>query len=190
MAVLEMGCGTGLFTEKVSGAGADITAIDISPELLVTAQRKELPNCRFELGDAHSLSYSDCSFDIVFGSAILHHLDVNVAIREIHRLLKTGGRIIFSEPNMLNTQILVQKNIRFIGRWMGESPDETAFFRWKLGRQLQRAGFKNTSLVPYDFLHPATPRFLIPIVRMVGLKIERIPLLREIAGSLIIYGEK
>jgi ubiquinone/menaquinone biosynthesis C-methylase UbiE len=48
--------------------------------------------------DAHRLEFSDASFDLVFGTAILHHLHLPGAAREIHRVLKPGGRIFFIEP--------------------------------------------------------------------------------------------
>jgi SAM-dependent methyltransferase len=48
--------------------------------------------------DAHHLDFIDESFDFVFGGGILHHLDFEVAIKEVHRVLKRDGRILFFEP--------------------------------------------------------------------------------------------
>src|SRR5262249_39739430 len=53
---------------------------------------------RFVVGSAHSLPFGDDTFDIVFGVAILHHLDLGIVSGELRRVLKTGGRGIFSEP--------------------------------------------------------------------------------------------
>ena len=69
---------------------------------------------------------------------------------------------------------------------MGVSPDETAFFRWSLAGKLRAAGFEEVSIKPFDFLHPATPRSVIPPVDALGKFLERMPLLSEIAGSLYI----
>jgi 2-polyprenyl-3-methyl-5-hydroxy-6-metoxy-1,4-benzoquinol methylase len=188
--VLEIGCGTGLFTEKVSKSGAHITATDLSEDLLAVARKKNIPNCLVEEADAHHLKYADASFDIVFGSSILHHLDMDIALKEVWRVLKPGGKMVFAEPNMLNPQILVQKNVPFIKKWLGDSPDETAIIRWKLTSQLKKLGFKNCNIFPYDFLHPYTPSPLIGLVKGIGAIVEKTPLLREIAGSVIIYAEK
>ena len=188
--VLEIGCGTGLFTRKFFAATkANITAIDISQELLDDAKRL-LPEATFKVDDAMHLSFANESFDVVFGSSILHHLEFDLALKEIFRVMKKNGRMIFAEPNMLNPQIFVQKNVPFIKRWLGDSPDETAVVRWKLNNQMAKMGFTSVRIFPYDFLHPATPSFLIPLVYAIGRGVEQIPLLKEIAGSVIIYAEK
>lgn len=188
--VLEIGCGTGLFTEKVSKSGAQIIATDLSEDLLLVARKKNIPNCVFEEADAHQLKYADASFDIVFGSSIIHHLDMMISLKEVYRVLKPGGKMVFAEPNMINPQILVQKNIPFIKKWLGDSPDETAIVRWKLNKQLAEIGFKEINIFPYDFLHPYTPSPLIGFVKAMGNAVEKIPLLKEIAGSVIIYAQK
>ena len=91
---------------------------------------------------------------------------------------------------MMNPQIFIQKNVPFIKKWLGDSPDEIAFIRWKLNRLMQQVGYKEIRIFPYDFLHPATPKILIKPVRAVGQLFEKIPVIREIAGSLIIYEKK
>ena len=136
------------------------------------------------------LSFADNSFDVVFGSSILHHLDFDKSLKEIFRVLKPGGRMVFAEPNMINPQILIQKNIPFIKKWLGDSPDERAIVRWSYKKQMQNIGYKEVNIFPYDFLHPYTPEWMIPSVKAVGGLIEKTPFLREIAGSVIIYGEK
>lgn len=188
--ILEIGCGTGIFTERVAQTGASIVATDLSEDLLDLARKKEMPKCRFDKADAHELGYPNEDFDIVFGSSILHHLEIPKALHEIFRVLKPDGKMIFAEPNMMNPQILIQKNIPFIKRWLGDSPDESAFFRWQIKRQLKNVGFQNIKVFPYDFLHPLTPNLLIRFIERSGKILEKIPLLREIAGSLIIFGEK
>jgi SAM-dependent methyltransferase len=189
-AVLEIGCGSGIFTEKVARTGASITATDLSEDLLELARSKGISNCRIEVADAHRLRFPEASFDIVYGSSILHHLDIGKAFAEIYRVLKPGGRAVFGEPNMLNPQILIMKNVPLVKRRMGESPDETAFFRWSLAKKLKDQGFVEVSVLPHDFLHPAVPGLLVPLVSAVSRLLERVPLLREIAGSLLIHARK
>lgn len=187
---LEIGCGTGLFTQKVYQATkAQITAIDISEDLLQQA-RVKLPEVEFTIEDAMNTSFENNCYDCVYGSSILHHLDFEKSLKEIYRVLKSGGKMVFAEPNMINPQILVQKNIPFIKRWMGDSPDETAVVRWSFKKKMKSIGFKNIQIFPYDFLHPAVPKPFIPFVKKTGELIEKIPVLKEIAGSVIIYGEK
>ncbi|PYJ12761.1 MAG: hypothetical protein DME94_11725 [Verrucomicrobia bacterium] len=112
MSVLELGCGTGYFTRELARSGADVVAIDVSPELLEIAKANcSAPNVRYEIQNAYELSYPDAVFDSVVGSSVLHHLEIEAAIREIYRVLKVGGTICFTEPNMLNPQIAIQKNV-------------------------------------------------------------------------------
>ena len=80
--------------------------------------------------------------------------------------------------------------IPFIKKWLGDSPDETAIVRWNFAKLLREKGFKNVSVFPYDFLHPSVPSFLIPVVNGIGKVVEKIPVLKEIAGSVVIYAEK
>ena len=188
--VLEIGCGTGIFTRLIYEATkTSIIAIDVSDDLLDQAIKK-LPNVKFKIEDAMHTDFTNETFDCVFGSSVLHHLDLDKASEEIFRVLKRGGRIVFAEPNMLNPQILLQKNIPFIKRWVGDSPDEKAIVRWQYKALLEKIGFRNVQIFPYDFLHPFTPDFMIPLVNRIGKLIEKIPALKEIAGSVIIYAEK
>lgn len=189
--LIEIGCGTGLFTEKVSkiSGTSDITAVDISEDLLELAREKN-KHFNFVLGDAMNLTYQDNTFDVAFGSSVIHHLDIEKSFKELFRVLKPGGRIVFAEPNMINPQILIQKNVPFIKKWLGDSPDETAIIRWKLAKMLESLNYVKVNIFPYDFLHPITPNFLIGTVNTVGKIIEQIPVLKEIAGSVIIAAEK
>ena len=100
--VLELGCGTGYFTRELAVTGAQITAIDISSELLEVAQQKcSSGNVQFEVGNAYAMTFPDETFDSVVGSSVLHHLELEAALKEIQRVLKPGGSIYFTEPNML-----------------------------------------------------------------------------------------
>lgn len=188
--LLEIGCGTGLVTARVHDAThAGIVGTDISPELIAEA-RAQLPHLTFEVDNALRLSFPDGSFDAVYGSSILHHLELDVALAEMRRVLKPRGRIVFAEPNMMNPQIFVQKNVPIIKRWLGDTPHETAFVRWSIARRLRRLGYDDVVVTPFDFLHPLTPRPLIPMVQALGSLAERLPLVREIAGSCIIAARR
>ena len=191
MTVLELGCGAGYFTQELARSGADIVAIDVSPELLEIARANcSAPNVRYQIQNAHALSYSEAVFDSVVGSSVLHHLEIEEALREIYRVLKPMGTIYFTEPNMLNPQIAMQKNIPWIKRKLGDSPDETAFVRWPLWRLLEQTGYREVRIDPFDFLHPKTPIALIDHVKAFGRFLENVPVISEFAGSLYIRATK
>jgi hypothetical protein len=111
---------------------------------------------------------------------------VEPALRQIHQLLKTGGTLSFAEPNYLNPQIFLERKLRFLPFFSYTSPDETAFVRWSLRRRLERAGFGEISITPFDWLHPSTPPKWIDMVQAIGRAMERIPIIREFSGSVYI----
>lgn len=186
MRALEIGCGTGLFTAMFAQTGACLVAVDISADLLQKARERGLPPDKVQFLEKRFEDCVDGPFDAVIGSSVLHHLDLEAALGKIHDLLKPGGVMSFAEPNMLNPQIAFQKNVPWIKARLGDSPDETAFVRWRLRRLLLDMGFENPQITPFDWLHPATPAPLIGLVRGLGGWLERTPILRELAGSLYI----
>ena len=191
--ILELGCGTGVFTAELLKTGAEIVALDLSPELLASAKSKiSAANVSFIEGNAEKLSefFSAGEFDAVVGNSMLHHLDEVKTLESVFNILAAGGSAVFSEPNMLNPQIALQKNIKWLKKAMGDSPDETAFFRWRVGSLLKKIGYTDIKVSPFDFLHPAVPDNLAPFMEKVGLLLEKLPVVREIAGSLLIYARK
>jgi ubiquinone/menaquinone biosynthesis C-methylase UbiE len=189
--VLELGCGTGYFTRELVKKDVQITAIDISPELIEKAKQEiKSENVSFQVQNAYQMDFEIARFDAVIGSSVLHHLEIEKAFSEIYRVLKPGGVIAFTEPNMLNPQIALQKNIPWLKRKLGDSPDETAFFRWKIKKLLQDSGFTEIKVIPFDFLHPAVPMKLINTLSVMGKRAEKTPIIKEIAGSLFIRAVK
>lgn len=191
---VELGCGIGTFSEPLLEAhpALQLTGIDISPRCVDLARSRlaRFESAQFLVGDACELPFPAHSVDVVLGNSVLHHLDLERTLTDVHRVLRPGGWLWFSEPNMLNPQIALEKNLPLFGRWLENSPDETAFVRQLLGRRLRRAGFDQVSIRPYDFLHPGLPGSLLGPARLVNALLERTPLVREIAGSLEISARR
>jgi SAM-dependent methyltransferase len=189
--VLEIGCGTGELLRALAGATkARITGVDVAPALIARAAHDAPANSHVVAGDIEHLPFPDASFDAVVGNAVLHHLRFDHAVPELLRVLRPGGRLCFTEPNMLNPQIFLERNVGFVGRALDNSPGETAFVRWRLARDLASLGVVDVTIRPFDFLYPLTPERLIGAVERVSNTLERVPGLREIAGSLFITGQR
>lgn len=189
MRVLEIGCGTGFFTEMFVKTGAQIIGVDISKELLEKARGRNLPEDRAKFLQARFEDFSfEEPFDAIIGSSVLHHLNIEVALARIYGLLKPGAVMSFAEPNLLNPQILIERKFRKYFSYV--SLYESAFSRYFLASLLCRAGFRNIKVVPFDFLHPFTPDSWVKNIYKIGLFLEKVPLIREIAGSLSISAQK
>lgn len=189
MSVLEVGCGTGLFTGMFAAHGCRILAVDISPDLMEKARARNLPA---ELVSFDNVNFEAAAlrgpFAAVIGSSVLHHLSIPASLRTIFGLLAPGGTLCFAEPNMLNPQVFAERRFRRFFPYV--SPSETAFVRWSLRRSLLESGFASCTLEPFDWLHPATPRVLIPAVERLNGVLEVLPLVREFAGSLLITARR
>ena len=101
--VIDFGCGSGGNSVLLANRGAHVWGVDISEDLLRLAKRRMAATGRaggaeFIAASAHQLPFPDDSIDIVFGIAILHHLDLTLVSNEIRRVLRQGGRAIFQEP--------------------------------------------------------------------------------------------
>lgn len=185
--VLEIGSGTGVFTRMFAITGAEITSNDLSEELILLA-RENNPSINFILGRYENLTMSN-PFDSVVGSSVLHHLELEEALEKTMQLLKPGGRIAFAEPNMLNPQVFAERT--FLRNALDYvSPDETAFVRWQLAKTLTKHGFVDIQITPFDWLHPAIPTPLISTVETIGKVLEKLPIIREFSGSLLISAQK
>ena len=97
MKVLDVACGTGNLAIPAAHAGADVTGIDIAPNLIEQAKARaadERLEARFDVGDAEALPYDDASFDVVmtmFGAMFAPRPDITAA--ELIRVCKPGGLI-------------------------------------------------------------------------------------------------
>jgi ubiquinone/menaquinone biosynthesis C-methylase UbiE len=135
--VLEYGCGNGENTLLLAKRGARVKALDISEDLIRIAEKRLKQNnvhgdVEFIVGSAHDLPLPDESVDVVFGMAILHHLDLSLSSREVYRVLRKGGKAIFKEP-VRNSRVLsaIRKLIPY------QAPDVSPFERPLTDKEIQ-----------------------------------------------------
>jgi SAM-dependent methyltransferase len=94
--VLEIGCfDGGQLLEYRAMQPRSLVGIDISDALVAKACARGVDA---RVMDANCLQFRDAAFDTIIGRAVLHHLDYDTAIGEMHRVLRPGGAAIFMEP--------------------------------------------------------------------------------------------
>jgi SAM-dependent methyltransferase len=94
--VLEIGSGPGHVADTLVQAGAIVTGVDFSPEMVEVAQGK-YPEITFRQADAEQLPFEANSFNSVVANFVVHHLArPEVVFREVNRVLKPGGRFAFA----------------------------------------------------------------------------------------------
>lgn len=191
---MEVGAGDGEFTKRLASSRSKIIATDITPKVVergrASFRNDKIGNVIFEVGDVDNISYKNKTFDIVCGVSILTHTDYKKSLKEIFRVLKDNGQIFFSEPNLLNPIIYSDLNINYLRKKMEFSPRETGLVRWDVQDTLEKIGLRKVKVVNYDFLHPKTPQIMLRPVEGIGKVLERVPLIKEISGSLIIWAKK
>ncbi len=141
--VLELGCGDGENTVQLAHRGARVCGVDVSDAMVSLARRRAQVNgfvkgVEFGVGSAHELPFCDRSFDVVFGMAVLTRLNLELASREVWRVLRPGGYAIFKEP-IRNSRLIhmARRLVRY------RPPSQTPFGRPFTDQELERftAGF-------------------------------------------------
>ncbi len=103
MKLLEVGCGTGHWSQFFSDYGFEVTGVDVSERMIKIAQSKNIPNAWFQIADGHSLPFADNSFDVTAAITTLEFVDdVEVVLHEMLRCTcKPGGQLLIGVLNAL-----------------------------------------------------------------------------------------
>jgi SAM-dependent methyltransferase len=193
--VVDFGCGSGANTALLADRGAHVWAIDISEDLLRLGQRRLAVSGRaggatFIAASAHDLPFPDGSIDVVFGMAILHHLDLDLVSREVRRVLKPGGRAIFKEP-VRNSAV-----IRFVRNLIPyRAPDISPYERPLTDAELERfgRGFRASEVRAFGLPHvqagsvlPGVKRYWKQLHGIDAMLLQRFPRLARYASVRVI----
>jgi len=107
--ILDVGAGTGRLSLLLARAGASVTALDVSEEMLKVLNRKN-KNIASVIGDAENLPFPDMVFDMVMATFVIVHLkDPGRFFDEARRILKEGGKLIVTNINQKDPPIIETK---------------------------------------------------------------------------------
>ncbi len=147
-AILDLGCGTGELTAKLAETGAEVTGLDASESMILSA-RKHFPNIHFEIADATSFQLPT-QFDGIFSNATLHWIrEAEKVIERMHAHLKPGGRIAIEMGGKGNVNsilreleyVMQEKGYTYEPFWYFPSPAEYCTLLEKAGFTIETVHF-------------------------------------------------
>lgn len=187
--VLEVGCGSGIAVQLLVEAGANVTAVDLTPWAVETTRaRLEAFGLAAEVfeADAERLPFDDVSFDLVFSWGVIHHTtDMQAALAELVRVCRPGGRLVLMLYHRRSIFFVAYRGLarflpiarrlgfHFEGARQGEREGLIArhFTRREVEDLLRAQGLEGISVQPYG-----QDAELLPLPRRIRLPItERLP---------------
>ena len=187
--VLEVGCGSGIAAQMLAEAGANLTAVDLTPWAVATTRsRLDAFGLAAEVreADGEALPFADDSFDVVFSWGVIHHSsDMDRALRELVRVCRAGGELVLMVYNRRSLFYATYKGfqrflplarrlgLHFEGARAGETEGLIArhFTVEELRVKLEGAGLRDVRIEPYG-----QDAELLPLPRRVRLPVtERLP---------------
>ncbi|MCR4434853.1 MAG: methyltransferase domain-containing protein [Clostridiales bacterium] len=145
MTVMDLGAGSGYISRTVAPHVKKVIAVDISGQMLSELRKKAyeegIGNIQTLENDGRDVAVPDSTADVVFASMYLHHIEEPlIAIKEIKRILKSGGRVFLADYNE-HTDMELKEKMHDI--WMGFRQEDIR--EWFAG-----AGFKDIRIYVLD----------------------------------------
>lgn len=189
--LLEIGSSVGIFSLPLARMGFRLTGVDLSENSLAVASRRAreegLGNVSFLAADAERLDrFGDGTFDGVVSFSTLRYVpDLPKALSEIGRVLKPQARAVVDFPNRLCPWF-------YLKSWLGSErhPHDHWFTRRRLEGLLHGAGFQDCRFQHLLFTPTILPEPLLWIFQGIDWCGERIPLVRNCAGILLVSAQK
>lgn len=198
--ILDVGCGSGLYTRELAQRGAKLTATEFAPASLAQAQRNvgELSaDVDFRLEDAQSLTVPDSSFDKVLLTEVVEHVPrPDRAIAEAARVLRPGGLLVVSTPSRfspLNLAYGLKRRIR--GYAFNEHIHEftPSSFRRLVEEQLEVETMEYANFLlayPVDELYLRLGSPGLAVLEWLERALARAPLLRSLGWTMVVRARR
>jgi SAM-dependent methyltransferase len=196
---IDLGCGTGAFTRRLSQLGLDLVGMDISPAAVSFAQSRATSE-RFVCGDITATGLPTGSQDIILYSGVLHHFptatDRAQVLAEGYRLLAPGGRLFAFDPNQHSPSMFLYRDPRSpLFSEAGKTENEVLLARLQLQGELRRTGFadvrvEGVSGISFDYVESKAARVILPLYNIYEQMIRYSPLERYLGTFLISVARK
>ncbi len=193
--VVDLGCGSGIFTNLLHQRGYRCTGVDLSPKLIAIAKDK-FSGIEFIEADIESLPFEDASFDGVLLSGVLHHLpNQSLCAAEVLRILRPGGKFVAFDPNRMNPfMYLYRDRSSPLYSSVGVTENERPVIARNIAATFRAAGFRTGtefhSGMEYRYIASGAVRFLLPLYNMIDRYLFAPHFMRNFRAFVFSFGEK
>tara|TARA_B100000780_G_scaffold77950_1_gene52799 strand:+ start:217 stop:960 length:744 start_codon:yes stop_codon:yes gene_type:complete len=194
--VLDYGCGVGSVSRKVAASkplklfGIDISEVSINKA--IENAKKSNFQIYYSVDNCEETKFKAETFDLVFGTGILHHLNLEKSVSEINRILKNNGEMVFLEP--LGTNLLINFYRKLTSK--SRSDDEHPFlkkdfdFISSLFNQVTVKYYGFFTLVFFLFYKNPQKSLIFKIISKLDYYLFKIKYFRSLAWSVLIIAKK
>lgn len=193
--VVDLGCGSGVFTDVLQRRGYRCSGVDLSPKLIEIARTK-FRDVEFLEGDVERLPFADMSFDGVLLSGLVHHLpDPSRCAAEVFRILRPGGRFVAFDPNRMNPFMYLyrDRSSPFYSS-VGVTANERPVLAHEVASTFAGAGFRvgtdYLSNLQYRYIASGSLRWLLPAYNAVDAALFAPGFMRRFRPFVLTFGEK
>ena len=194
--VLDYGCGIGSSMEKVINfnpkkiTGIDISEVSIQKAMSKLKSTKINVHCLVE--NCENTKINSSSFDIVYGTGILHHLQLDKSLNEIYRLLKPNGTLAFIEPLGSNPLINIYRKLTPNSRSKDEHPlikQDFDYIRSKF-REIQIKYYGFLTLIFFPFYSSPAKSAFFNLLSKIDQYLFKFKFFKHLAWSVLITAKK
>ena len=193
--VVDLGCGSGTFTQQLRQAGYSAVGLDISPKLIALGRVKH-PDLELIEGDVEGLPFGPESFDGVLLSGLVHHLpDPSRCAAEVFRVLRPGGRFVAFDPNRMNPMMWLyrDRSSPFYSS-VGVTENERPVLAREVAGVFRKAGFTAgtdyLSGLSYRYVASGWARSLLPVYNVIDRIAFGPKLMMPLRAFVLTYGTK
>lgn len=193
--VVDLGCGSGVFTNALHRRGYQCAGVDLSPKLIAIA-RANFSGIEFHTGDIERLPFPDGSFDGVLLSGVLHHLpERSLCAAEVFRILRPGGKFVAFDPNRMNPFMYLyrDRSSPFYSS-VGVTENERPVLAHEIAATFRAAGFRTgteyLSGLKYRYIASGKVRWLLPLYNAIDSIVFSPSFMRRFRAFVFSFGEK